>query len=330
MLESDLQLDLSSVTWNCGILGKLHYFLVLHWWNEMHGMDRRISLQKQHQGPWVSGSQLFALYSNSFHFCLVHSYISYRNRWKNSFFYFLVLLVLSLRSWYFLCHWLIVSFEKCAKSSLLYSILLKIQTLLSHVIFMAIGQLSAFTPYVSLSFGYLSTFVALQLLFSQYWWRLRVRIQRWARTTAIWRRRINLLTQAAKEINNPLFTSFVLLINGTMKSLPNTRLDILMSTPMVFMENKMWKPKKGSKETLDNLEAKVTLSCEKMEMSRKCPTLLAFQLHLETLSWNSSEAVLQWWSGWRISWGYIALPTWLVARLSWHMLFYFYGDILSN
>lgn len=54
-------------------------------------------------------------------------------------FYFLVLLVLSLRSWYFLCRWLIVSFEKCAKSSLPYSVLLKMQLLLSHIIFYGNG-----------------------------------------------------------------------------------------------------------------------------------------------------------------------------------------------
>lgn len=146
--------------------------------------------------------------------------------------------------------------------------------------------------------------LSLQLLSSQYWWGLRVRIQRWAGTTAIWKRRINSLTQAAKEINNPIFISFVLLINGKMKSLVNTRLDILMSTPMIFMENKMWKPKKVANEALDGLGGKVTLCCRKqMDMSRKCSTLLVFQLDLETLSWNSSEVVLQWWSGWRISWG---------------------------
>lgn len=76
-----------------------------------------------------------------------------------------------LFSWFHLYFWkklvflmsLIASFENCAKSSLPYSIFLKIQILLSYAIFIVMGQACAFTPYVSLSFGYLTAPVAFSL-----------------------------------------------------------------------------------------------------------------------------------------------------------------------
>lgn len=105
------------------------------------------------------------------------------------------------------------------------------------------------------------------------------------------------LTLLSKQLNKSTAVyspPFVLLIKGTTKSLANTKLAEVMSTPVVFMENRMWEPREQPKELLRVWRERLLSVAERRWIHLKnVPHCGNFSLTLKHYLENSLEVVLK-------------------------------------